>query len=132
MAKWWVKTRPINIGAGWRHFGPAPYVPIEAETREAACEQIVPKGERLNTTHADGTPEKPFTIGGISEVCATPWRQRTPEEIRSLGIEYNAHVDLLSDPNDPEAKLPADWEEKYKLIDLVLLEEYIPPTVGQD
>lgn len=132
MAKWWVKTRPINSGTSWRHFGPVPYEPIEAASKLEACQKIVPRGEALNTLHADGSPEKPYTIGGISEVCATPWRQRTPEELRALGIKYNAHVDLLSDPDDPEAKLPDDWKEKYKRIDLVLLEEYIPPTAGQD
>lgn len=45
---------------------------------------------------------------------------------RLLARQYGTHIDLLSDPNDPSASLPLDWEDKYNQISIDVIEKYLP------
>jgi hypothetical protein len=129
-------TRTKNTGNGWKVVRKSSACdvaePFEAETCLAACQQIVPDGESLLVApRDDGSPAKPYALAGSCEVCAVPVRERTDEEIYELGIAWGAHVELLSDPADPQALLPLDWQRLYRRIDTVLIEAYIPPLAGQ-
>jgi len=116
---------------GWKVFCRAPFEPpepIEAPSREAACRTILPAGSRLwfDKNRQEGTPKLPFSVSGCSEICATPYRELSAEELRDYGIVYEAQLDLLA---DPQAK---DWEEKYNQIDPAILRDHIPPMAGQE
>ena len=136
MSKWWVQTRARGLGGGWRFFGsgfgPGPLAPVEAATCREACESIVSKNDSLwdHDGTLDGSKEKPFIIDA-AEVCAVPHRELTDAEVREFGIEFNAHVDLLIDPNDANATLPDNWPSQYADLPIEQIMPYIPECWGQ-